>query len=161
MVLEKECLQKMEEKCYQIEERKEDGNLQYLMKYLKSKRDYIIKNKNEISELFKTGEVFYTEDLKIVYKKNQANILRFVPCVSKKWGKSHERNRYKRLIREAMWKYLKKLNNELFNGYDIAILPKYDRVKAKEYKLQHILPQLEFFFNKLFVKLSKNKKNEE
>ncbi|GIX41517.1 MAG: hypothetical protein KatS3mg129_1250 [Leptospiraceae bacterium] len=151
MDLEKECQQKMEEKFYQIEEKKEDGNLQYRTKYLESNKKYIIKSKKEIAEIFNKGEVFFTKDLKIIYKKRFNGKIRFVPCVSKKWGKTHERNRFKRLVREAMWEVIKDLEkkNQL-NLYhlDIAILPKNLRIKEKDYKLNHLLPQIYFFLKK-------------
>ena len=46
MVLEKECRQKMEERYYPIEEKKEDGSLPYPTKSSESKKRFILKNIN-------------------------------------------------------------------------------------------------------------------
>ncbi len=146
MVLERECQQKMEEKFYPIEEEKEDGSLLSQTKYLKSNKRFIIKSKWEISNIFKNGMILYTKDLKIIYLDNKYNHFRFVPCVSKKWGKSFLRNRYKRLIREAMW-----LNIKSFKEipYDLVILPNSNQIKNKDYTIKNILPQFNYLIKKL------------
>ncbi len=149
MVLEKECQQKMEEKYYPIEEEKGDGSLRSRTKSSENKKKFIIKSKKEISNVFEKGMILYAKDLKFLYVKNQYNQLRFVPCVSRKWGKSYIRNRFKRLIREAMWLNLKSIKNI---PYDIVILPNSDQIKNKNYKLKNVLPQ----FNDLFKKLKLN-----
>lgn len=152
MVLEKECRQKMEERYYPIEEKKEDGSLPYPTKSSESKKRFILKNKKEISELFEENNVFYTPDLKIIYKKNLLKQIRFIPCVSKKWGRGHERNRFKRLVREAMWKTIEELEKKdqlKFFTYNIAILPRTQRIKNKDYKMDNILSQIKIFLKKI------------
>lgn len=146
MVLEKECQQKMEEKFYPIEEKKADGSLLSPTKYLKSNKRFIIKSKWEISKVFKDGMTLYTKDLKIIYTKNEFNHIRFVPCVSKKWGKSNLRNRYKRLIREAMWLNIKDFKEI---PYDLVILPNSNEIKNKNYTIKNILPQFYYLIKKL------------
>ncbi len=149
MVLGKECQQKMEEKFYPIEDEKVDGNLQYQTKSLESNKKFIIKSKKDISKIFENGKTIYTKDFRILYIKNDYNHIRFVPCVSKKWGKSTLRNRFKRLVRESMWLNLKELKELPF---DIVILPNSNQIKNKNYKIQSVLPQ----FNYLFKKLKQN-----
>ncbi len=148
MVLEKGCLQKMEEKYFPTEEKKEDGSLPFRIKYIKSNKYYIIKRKSEISNIFKNGKVYYTKDLKIIYIKNEFNSIRFIPCVSKKWGKSYQRNRFKRLIREAMWKIIKELQNNTIS-LDIAMVANSNNIKDKNYKLQNLLPQIYSFLDNI------------
>ncbi len=63
------------------------------MKYLR------IKRKNDITKILKTGKRAHSESLTIVYlPKKQTEM---AVCVGKKFGKSVQRNRIKRLLREA------------------------------------------------------------
>ncbi|MCS7204209.1 MAG: ribonuclease P protein component [Leptospiraceae bacterium] len=105
----------------------------------------MVKKKNEISKIFEEGKVYYTKDLKLYVLKNNVGHLRYVGCVSKKYGKSHERNRYRRLIRESMRKIIKKSHIRNLE-YDVAILPKSDCFKDKNYKNKESKDQLEKFF---------------
>ncbi len=135
MALEVEWLQKTEEKYYQIEEKKEDGNLPFPMRFSKSK--YILRKKNDIDFLLQKGKIIYTKDLKIYFYTNNLNYLRYFISASKKWGKSNKRNRFKRIVREAMREILKQYNFSI----DLAIfpnknLPSYLVKKYKTYIIQ-------------------------
>ena len=63
------------------------------MKYLR------IKRKKEITGILKSGKRAHAETLTIVYSPASATAM--AVCVGKKYGKSTERNRIKRLLREA------------------------------------------------------------
>ncbi len=63
------------------------------MKYLR------IKRKNDITKILKTGKRAHSETLTIVFLPAKQTSM--AVCVGKKFGKSVQRNRIKRLIREA------------------------------------------------------------
>ena len=58
-----------------------------------------IKKKKEITGILKTGKRAHSETLTVVYLP--ASQTKMAVCVGKKYGKSTERNRIKRLLREA------------------------------------------------------------
>ena len=63
------------------------------MKYLRLKR------KKEFSKIVKSGKRVYAPSLTLVYFPS--NQTKMAVCVGKKYGKSVQRNRIKRLLREA------------------------------------------------------------
>ncbi|MFN3605318.1 MAG: ribonuclease P protein component [Leptonema sp. (in: bacteria)] len=87
------------------------------MRLLKSKN--IIRKKNEVALLLKKGKILYTEHLKIFYLNNELNSMRFFVSASKKWGKSNKRNRFKRLVKEA----IRELYQKTEFSIDLAIFP--------------------------------------
>lgn len=63
------------------------------MKYLR------LKKRKEFGKIMKTGKRVYAGSLTIVYLPSRS--LKMAVCVGKKYGKSVQRNRIKRLLREA------------------------------------------------------------
>ena len=64
------------------------------MKYLR------LKKKKDFTRVLKNGKRVHTETLTLVYLPAEES--KFAVCVGKKHGKSVQRNRIKRLLREAL-----------------------------------------------------------
>ena len=64
-----------------------------------AKRCFRLKKNKEIEKVYKTGKRAFSQTITLVYFP--AKETRFAVCVGKKYGKSVERNRIKRLLREA------------------------------------------------------------
>jgi len=75
------------------------------------------------------------------YRSNRNGITRLGITVTKRFGKAHDRNRFKRLVREAF----RRLLNQMPPGIDINVKP---RTQAKEAKLVDILQELMQFVEK-------------
>ena len=62
-------------------------------------RELILKKKSDIETVFQQGRRFTTQSLNIYIFSSQRTRVAFL--VNKKIGKAHQRNRMKRLVREA------------------------------------------------------------
>jgi len=94
---------------------------------VKNKFSTSLKSKKVINNLFETGKKIFTKDFTFIYLPNEANINRYVICVSKKnFKKAVCRNKIKRQIRNMI--EFDKV------GHDIAIMVKgtYDVNKFSE-----------------------------
>lgn len=77
-----------------------------------------LKKQAEIQNIFRNGKRIYSETLTLLYLP--ASETSFAVSVGKKHGKSVQRNRIKRLVREAF-----RLNYKDISGkYQIILLPK-------------------------------------
>ena len=85
-----------------------------------------LKKKKDFLKVLKTGKRVYTSTLTLVYLP--ALEPRFAVCVGKKYGKSVQRNRIKRLLREA----LRSHTEEIKEPCSILLLPKV----AEEYSFE-------------------------
>ncbi|MFH1421371.1 MAG: ribonuclease P protein component, partial [Planctomycetota bacterium] len=75
---------------------------------------------NRFREIFDNRRVAKNSDLSVYIMKNQLKSTRLGLVVSKKYGNAVERNKLKRLIREAF-----RLNLDCFpSGVDIVVVPK-------------------------------------
>ena len=67
-------------------------------------KKYIIRKNEEISSIVKSSNKIISKYYVIYYKKNDKNYNRFCISVSKKIGKAHIRNYYKRIIKDILMK---------------------------------------------------------
>ena len=68
-----------------------------------AKRCFRLKKNKEIEKVYKNGKRAFSQTITLVYFP--AKDTRFAVCVGKKYGKSVERNKIKRLLREAFARY--------------------------------------------------------
>ncbi len=94
----------------------------------------------------KVGSSSYKKaSLIIYYKKNSFNLSRIGLSIPKKIGKSHDRNRLKRIIREYY-----RLSPYKFLGYDILFVISWNKSLAPEpmkFKEEMILRNLKEYFH--------------
>ncbi len=76
-----------------------------------------LKNKKEFSKILKTGKRAYSETVTVVYMPSDE--VKMAVCVGKKYGKSVQRNRIKRLMREAFSRFAAQLK-----PCSVLLLPK-------------------------------------
>ena len=82
-----------------------------------------LKKQKEILKILKTGSRSYAQSLCIVFSPSQQ--VEMAVCVGKKYGKSVQRNRIKRLLRAAFFAYADKFVSPV----SVLLLPK----QAEEY----------------------------
>ncbi|NPA17339.1 MAG: ribonuclease P protein component [Aquificae bacterium] len=91
-----------------------------------------LKNRR-IRQLLKTGNSFKTKHLIVVWQENNLGQPRFAFIISRKFSKkAAERNRVKRVIKEALRLYGDSLRNL---GYDIILIPKKEIFGKKTWQL--------------------------
>ena len=97
-----------------------------------------LKKKKDFLKVLKSGKRVYTSTLTIVYLP--ASEPRFAVCVGKKYGKSVQRNRIKRLLRESF-----RYNTEsIKEPCSILLLPKV----AEEYSFEKFKKDIGIAFKK-------------
>lgn len=80
-------------------------------------KKFIIRKNEEIQEIVKTSKKVISKYFIIYYRRNDYSYNRFCVSVSKKIGKAHTRNLFKRRIKDILMK--NKLNNS--NDYVIIL----------------------------------------
>ena len=100
-------------------------------------KKFIIRKNEEIQEIVKTSKKIVSKYFIIYYRKNDYSYSRFCVSVSKKIGKAHTRNLFRRRIKDILMK------NKLNNSNDYVIILRnavtnilYDKIK---YELLDIL----------------------
>jgi ribonuclease P protein component len=94
----------------------------------------LLKKKNRIKvpgdfrKTYSTGKSFANRFLILYFRRNYLNTVRIGFSVSKKIGKAHDRNRVKRLLREAVRRKIEKLEK----GYDLIFIAR-DKIKGIDY----------------------------
>lgn len=125
----------MEEKSSIAEEDKEENALQQLksVKFPKAAR---LLNKKQFQKIIKDGRRLYGDTVSMQYtSKDSALSPKLGITVSRKFGKAHDRNRFKRVVREAFREYASKLPS----GTVVHVLP---RGTFRPMKKQDILSDL-------------------
>jgi len=79
-------------------------------------KKYIVRKNEEIETIIKTNNKLTNKFFIIYYKDNILNYNRFCVSVSKKLGKAHIRNYYKRVIKDILSK------NIINTSYDYVII---------------------------------------
>ena len=80
--------------------------------------EYRLKRNSDFQKLFRKGNKAFSQSLMILYLP--ANFTRFGLSVSKKHGNSVQRNRIKRLLREAFYG----IRGELIRPLSVIFIPK-------------------------------------
>lgn len=97
---------------------------------LKLNRDYL--------RLYKRGKSFVNPSLVLYYTKNKLKMNRIGITTSKKIGKAVERNRARRIIREAY----RQIEPETLTGYDFVFVARGRTVKLKSTDIKNVLMKL-------------------
>ncbi len=80
-----------------------------------------LKRNNDFTRLYRSGRSQKARCAVILVRANRLGITRVGYSVSKKIGNAVKRNRCRRRLREAMYKY----NDKLKNGFDIVFVARY------------------------------------
>ncbi len=107
------------------------------------KQTVMLKKNYEFKIVLTKGRFYIGKQLKIVILKNGKNFKTLGIAVSTKNGKAFQRNKAKRLIREAY----KNLEEKIINGYSIVVLLKKD-IDINDMKYIDIINEMENTFKK-------------
>lgn len=80
------------------------------------KKKYIIRKNEEIQEIVKTSKKLVNKYFIVYFRKNDFQYNRYCISVSKKLGKAHTRNLYKRRIKDIL------IKNDINNSVDYVII---------------------------------------
>ena len=80
------------------------------------KKKYIIRKNEEIQEIVKTSKKLVNKYFIVYFRKNDFQYNRYCISVSKKLGKAHTRNLYKRRIKDIL------IKNNINNSMDYVII---------------------------------------
>ncbi len=100
--------------------------------------DYRLKKEKDFNLVFNKGKRLFTRNLTVVYFPS--NSLKAGFAVSKKHGKSVQRNRIKRLLRESFRSFMPELRQNFF----FVFIPKV----TEEYTLNGFKESMGFLFKK-------------
>ena len=97
-----------------------------------------LKKQSDFEKIFKSGKRAFSPSVTVVYRKSETPS--FAVSVGKRHGKSVQRNRIKRLLREAF----RKTADEIKGSYDIVLVPKV----SEEYSFHTYEKHLQTVFKK-------------
>jgi len=84
-----------------------------------SKRERL-KRKREIDAVLESGQKLANQYLVVIYRPNELDVSRLAVIVGRKFGKAHDRNRFKRYVREYFRLYKASWKRRI----DVVILPR-------------------------------------
>ena len=99
---------------------------------------YRLKKQADFSRLFQKGKRAFTPALSVIYRPSEKMTMGI--SVGKKHGKSVQRNRIKRLLREAF----RAVQGEMNNTYSIVLIPKV----SEEYSVKNFERQVRCIIQK-------------
>ncbi len=108
-----------------------------------------LKKRSEFQRAYQNGRKYWNRNFVIYVLKTDFNALRFGITVSKKTGKSVQRNRVKRLIRESF----RQLRPKMKIGYDVVVV---GRTPASRLTCQEAQSALANLFQKAAILIRKN-----
>lgn len=107
------------------------------------KQTEMLKKNYEFKKVLSKGRFYLGKQLQIVFLKNSMNKKLLGIAVSTKAGKAYQRNRAKRLIREAY----KNLEPQVKNDYSIVILIKKE-INLKDLRYRDIIVEMQDIFKR-------------
>ena len=99
---------------------------------------YRLKKQADFQRLFKKGKRAATPGLSVIYRPSEKMVMGI--SIGKKHGKSVQRNRIKRLLREAF----RAVQGEMKGNYSIVLIPKV----REEYSVENFKQQLRCIIKK-------------
>ncbi len=102
-------------------------------------KKFRLKKEKEFSLVFNKGKRLYSKELTVVFVKS--NCLKVGFAVSKKHGKSVQRNRIKRLLRESFRSFMPSLIGQ---NFFFVFIPKI----SEEYSLEKFKENMEYLLKK-------------
>lgn len=112
------------------------------------KHIYFVKDNNDFKLIFEKGHSIYGKYLVVYFLRNQLDHNRFGICAGKKLGTAVERNRVKRLLREAIRSIVSGSKGEQspLTGWDILLVA---RSQIKEINLAKIIEEIRYLLCKI------------
>ena len=110
------------------------------MRWGKQRQLHRLSKRFQYQQLSRTSQRYVGTLLIVDYRNNHSPYTRLGITVTKKYGKAHERNRFKRIMREAFRLSLLRLKL----GVDLNVKP---RSLAKEASMQEVQRELLQFFS--------------
>lgn len=99
---------------------------------MRDRSEYTLRNQRDFSRVYKQGKSRGSRYVVILYRRNGLKITRTAFVASKKVGNSVERNRARRLMREAY----RSLGAGIAEGYDIVFVARNNILECKEAEVE-------------------------
>lgn len=97
------------------------------------KKKYIIRKNEEIQKIVKSSKKFVNKYFIVYFKENNLSYNRYCVSVSKKIGKAHTRNLFKRRVKDILMK------NNINNSKDYVIILRNVVINISYEKMQYEL----------------------
>ena len=102
---------------------------------MRDRSEFTLRNQRDFSKVYKQGKSKGSKYTVILYRRNGLKITRTAFVSSKKVGNSVERNRARRLMREAF----KAMEPDIKTGYDIIFVARSTMIGCKEPEVEQQL----------------------